>query len=681
MKNLKQILLYNKLIVLIGIFLLIYVIFLTKVVTYKSKYDEGISEISGKVTSIKLDGNKLTLGLSAKENIIATYYINSEEEKDAILNIIHFGDKISLRGSLNEPLASTIPNTFDYKNYLYNKKIYYTFTASSYEVLENNNFLYKIKDKLFKKIYSMDNSDYLLAFILGDKTLLSSDIFNSYQNNGISHLLAISGMHINMLVLMISYVIKNKRKEFITTSLFLMLYLFLTGLSASILRAILFYMLKKINYFGNFRFSNMHILIFSAFIILFIDPFMIYDLGFIYSFVVCFGIIYYSDYLKGNKVIKLLKLSFITFLFSLPITALVNYEVNASSIFINLIFVPWVSLFLYPFTLITFILPLLNPLLSFFINITNSLNLFLCKFSLLINIPKMPIILVILYYIILLSKGKKMHIYLSLIIILCKIIPFLDSNYYVYYLDVGQGDSSLLISPYKRETILIDTGGKVEYNTEKWQERVKTYNLSDNTIKFLKSIGVTSLTYMIITHGDTDHAKESVNIIDKIHIKNVVLNNDDYNSLEKSIVSTNVNITNNYDLKYFKITNLNSSLYDNENDNSLVSYITFLDYKLLFMGDASIDVESDILSKYNLKDIDIFKVGHHGSKYSSSKAFIDAINPRVAIISAGRNNRYGHPHKEVLDNLNNRVIFRTDKCGTISFKLNKNGYQVKTCSP
>lgn len=681
MKNLKQILLYNKLLLLIGAFLLIYVIFLTKIVAYKSKYDILVSEIIGKVTSIKLDGNKLTLGLFAKENIIAIYYLKSEEEKNEIFNIIHFGDKVLLKGSLNEPLASTIPNTFDYKNYLYNKKIYYTFSVTNYEVLENCNFLYKIKDMLFKKIYSMDNSDYFLAFILGDKTLLSSDIFNSYQTNGISHLLAISGMHINMLVLMISYAIKNKRKEFIITSLFLMLYLFFTGLSASILRSILFYILMKINCFGNFRFSNMHILIFSAFIILFVDPFMIYDLGFIYSFVVCFGIIYYSDYLKGSKIIKLLKLSFITFLFSLPITALVNYEVNVSSIFINLIFVPWVSLFLYPFTLITFILPLLNPLLSFFINITNSLNIFLCKFSLIVNIPKMPIILVVLYYIILLFKDKKMFIYLCLIIILCKIIPCLDGNYYVCYLDVGQGDSALLISPYKRETILIDTGGKVEYNTEKWQQRVKTYNLSDNTIKFLKSIGITTLTYMIITHGDADHAKESLNIIDKIRIKNVVLNNDDYNNLEKSVVSTNVNITNNYNLKYFKITNLNNSLYDNENDNSLVSYITFLDYKLLFMGDASVDVESDILSKYNLRDIDIFKVGHHGSKYSSSKAFIDAINPRISIISVGRNNRYGHPHKEVLDNLNTRVIFRTDKNGTISFKLNKNGCQVKTYSP
>ena len=528
----------------------------------------------------------------------------------------------------------------------------------------------------------MDNSDYFLAFILGDKTLLSSDIYNTYQTNGISHLLAISGMHINMLVLMIFLVIKNKRKEFITTSIFLMLYLFLTGLSASILRAILFYMLKKINYYGNFRFSNMHILIFSAFIILFIDPFMLYDLGFIYSFVVCFGIIYYSDYLKGgSKVTKLLKLSFITFLFSLPITALVNYEVNFFSIFVNLIFVPWISLFLYPFTLITFILPFLNPLLSFFINITNTLNIFLCKFSLLVNIPKIPILLVILYYIILLFKRKKNIIYLCLIIITCKIIPFLDNNYYVYYLDVGQGDSSLLISPYKEETILIDTGGKVEFNTETWQQRVKTYNQSDNTIKFLKSIGITSITYMIITHGDADHAKESVNIIDKINVKNVVLNNGDYNSLEKKIISTNVNITSKFNLKYFNITNINNFLYDNENDNSLVSYITFLGYKLLFMGDAGSDVEGDILSKYNLSNIDIFKVGHHGSKYSSSKSFIDTVNPKVSIISVGRNNRYNHPHKEVLENLINKLVYRTDENGTISFKLNKNGYKVKTYSP
>lgn len=681
MKNLKQILAYNKLFVFIGIFVLLYVILFTKVIKYTSKYDGTENKVTGIITNITLDGNKLTLKIKAKENIIANYYLKTKEEKDNILNLVHIGDKILLRGSLSEPLSNMIPNTFDYKEYLYNKKIFYTFKVEEYETLKRNNYIYKFKDSLFKRIYSSKNSDYYLAFIIGDKSLLSSDILNTYQKNGISHLLAISGMHINMLILVISSLIKNKKKELFVTSSFLLFYLFLTGMTASILRAILFYILKKLNNIYNLKYSNMHVLILSGYIILLLNPFMLYDLGFIYSFVVCFGIIYYNDLIKGNYLVKLLKLSIITFLFSLPVTALINYEINITSIFINLIFVPWISLFLYPFTLISFVLPFLSQVLSILISFTNNLNVFLGKLSIFINIPKMSIVLVILFYLILLTKKKKFIYLLLVIIFVSKISPAFDPNYYVYYLDVGQGDSSLLVSPHSKETILIDTGGKVDFAVEDWKIRNKTYHLSDNTIKFLKSIGITKLSYMIITHGDADHAKESLNIIKNIKVKNIVLNSGSYNTLEENIISTKVNVTNVYKLKYFKIRNINNEIYDNENDNSIVNYITFLNYKLLFMGDASSKVEKYLIEKYNLKNIDILKIGHHGSKYSSSKEFIEKVNPGYSIISVGRNNRYNHPHKEVLDNLKNKKVLRTDQKGTIVFIFKKKKMEINWLLP
>lgn len=203
MKNLKQILQFNKLLVFLGIFIFIYILFFTKIIKYSSKYDINEKQVTGIITSMKLDGNKLTINLEAKENIIANYYIQTEEEKNNIFNKVHLGSKVYLRGSFSEPLDNTVPNTFNYKRYLYNKKIYYIFDISEYKIIGSNNLIYKLKDNLFKKIYNSENSDYYLAFILGDKALLSSDIYNAYQKNGISHLLAISGMHINMLVLQI----------------------------------------------------------------------------------------------------------------------------------------------------------------------------------------------------------------------------------------------------------------------------------------------------------------------------------------------------------------------------------------------------------------------------------------------------------------------------------------------
>ena len=101
----------------------------------------------------------------------------------------------------------------------------------------------------------------------------------------------------------------------------------------------------------------------------------------------------------------------------------------------------------------------------------------------------------------------------------------------------------------------------------------------------------------------------------------------------------------------------------------------------MFMGDAGIEKEKDILDKYNLTNIDVLKVGHHGSKTSSSKEFIDEIEPKYAIISVGKNNRYGHPNKEVLNNLNNSKIYRTDQDGSIMFKIKNDKLQIETCSP
>ena len=101
----------------------------------------------------------------------------------------------------------------------------------------------------------------------------------------------------------------------------------------------------------------------------------------------------------------------------------------------------------------------------------------------------------------------------------------------------------------------------------------------------------------------------------------------------------------------------------------------------MFMGDASCTTEKEILEKYNIPDIDILKVGHHGSRTSSSKDFIDEVNPKYSIISVGKNNRYGHPNKEVLNNLENSKIYRTDEDGSIMFKIKKNKLKIETCSP
>ena len=181
---------------------------------------------------------------------------------------------------------------------------------------------------------------------------------------------------------------------------------------------------------------------------------------------------------------------------------------------------------------------------------------------------------------------------------------------------------------------------------------------------------------------------EAINLVNNFKVKKVIFNCGEFNDLEKELIKVldkkkikyyscikKLNIDNN------KLYFLQTKEYENENDNSNVIYTELDGYKFMFMGDASQEREKDILEKYNLGSIDFLKVGHHGSNTSSSKEFIDKINPKYSIISVGKNNRYGHPNKEVLNNLNNSKIYRTDQDGSIMFKIKNNKLKIETCSP
>ena len=187
------------------------------------------------------------------------------------------------------------------------------------------------------------------------------------------------------------------------------------------------------------------------------------------------------------------------------------------------------------------------------------------------------------------------------------------------------------------------------------------------------------------SHGDFVHCADAENVINKFKVKNVIFNNDGFKTIEKNII----NILDKKSISYYQskdvslpnIKFLNSKLFDNENDNSIVTLIIESGIKLLLMGDAGKNTENAIMNKYILKDITILKVGHHGSITSSTKTFINYIKPKYSIISVGKKNRFGHPKKEVLDTLKNTKIYRTDLNGSIEVLINKNKYKINIYSP
>jgi len=181
---------------------------------------------------------------------------------------------------------------------------------------------------------------------------------------------------------------------------------------------------------------------------------------------------------------------------------------------------------------------------------------------------------------------------------------------------------------------------------------------------------------------------EAINLVNNFKVDKVIFNCCDFNELEQDLIKAlnkkkiphyscikELNISDN------KLYLLNNKDYGNENDNSSIIYTELNNHKFIFMGDAGVEVEEDLIEKYNLTDIDVLKVGHHGSKTSSSKSFIDEINPKYSIISVGKNNRYGHPNDGVLDNLEDSKIYRTDIDGSIMFKIKNNKLKIETCSP
>ena len=666
MTRLKILLQSNKIYYCLLIAAILYVGIKVKI-GYTSKINVN-EDFTGIVTTIVKKENSFKLTIKGKEKLIV--YISNIEN-------IELGDKVVVKGKYTLPKKATIPNNFDYQKYLYNNHIFYIMYAKELKIIKKNqNITFKIKKYILDKTSNYTNNGYLNAFIIGDKTDL--EFYETYQNNGISHLFALSGMHISMLSLIIYKLVNKFKHKDLIVIMFLLFYITLTNFSASILRTIIFFIILKLNKKLDLNISTKNALLITLSIIMIYNPLIVFDIGFQYSGLVTFGLIVSTKYYKKNYFYNLFITSFIALLFSVPITLYNNYELNLLSILNNLINVPLITFVIYPLSLLTFILKFLEPIYNLTINLLEFINNISSIFSLNIIVPKVHIIFYLIYYLLINlyieSNNKKYVLIASLYLLSFKLKPFIDRNNYVYYLDVGQGDSSLII--YNDIVVMNDTGG------------TSNYNVSSGCIKLLKSLGYSHIDYLILTHGDFDHMGDSIYLINNYKVKNVILNNDSFNELETNLIKE----LKKKKIKYYQnvekipisnniITILNTEEYDNENDNSNVIYIELNNYNFMFMGDAGVDKEKDILERYNISNIDVLKVGHHGSKTSSSKSFINKINPKYSIISVGKNNRYDHPNKEVLDTLNDSKIYRTDEDGSIMFKIRKDKLQIETCSP
>ncbi len=682
---LRKILLFKYLYILLFIISLIYLVIYINI-DFASKFKEGDFKVEATVLNIKYQGNKMTLTLESLEKFIATYYFTSLNELKKIKNELSLGDVLKLEGEFFKPSSNYNFYSFSYPAYLKYQNIHYIMKVSKFSIKnKNSNILNCIKNGVKNSVSDNKVGKYIKVFFLGDDSNFDIELKDNFQKIGISHLFALSGTQLSFIIMFLSLFNRKSYdfKKFIFIFSILLIYYLLIESCAAIDRALIFSIVFYLNKTFNFEIKPLFLILLSLSILIFINPYYIYDIGFQYSTVIsCVLILYMNNRKSRSKIGELFKISWVSFLVSLPISLYHFSYINPFSIIYNLFYVPFINIIIFPLSMITFFLPFLANILLFFINIFEFTVNFLASFNFgYIVLGRLNIIYYFLYALFIffyLFSKRKNTIFLIVIVLMIVIhyfYPKLFCHDRLYMIDVGQGDAILLISNSK--TMLIDTGGTMQFYKEKWMQYDKN-SQGKYIITFLYQLGITELDFLILTHGDYDHIGEALTIMKSIKVKNVFFNNNRLNDLEKAIW---IKSNNPYKLKEGDSFNLGkfkflviSHKYDDENDSSIVLYSSIYNKKILFMGDASIKSEEYILNNYDINDVTILKIGHHGSRTSSSDKFIETVNPIYALISSGINNRFNHPHEEVLERLKEKssIIFNTQINGMIMFDFTNN---------
>ena len=670
MLNWKVLLRSNRFYV-VFIFLLMLFVFLAFVIPRRSVYEKGLATIEGRVLAYKIDGNFLSLTVKGKEKIQAFYYFQTKEEKLGYLEHLGYGVIVRMEGVLESPESNSLPNTFDYQKYLYYQDIYYVLDVQRLDFVKPSTGLYSFKNFVYRKLYNMKHGDYLVAMILGNTSHLDNQ---DVQKNGISHLFAISGMQITLLAKVVSFIFRRfGTKRDIGILFMLWIYAFLVGFTPSVMRAVLFWCYQFLNRKMGLQLHKTQIFLWVLGTILLFSPFAIMNLGFQYSFLISFVLMHMKfskHYLKSS-----LQISLVSFLVSLPITAINFYSVNVLSILWNLFFVPFVSFGLFPLCFLSIFFPFLEGILGIGITLFEVINHWCASFTFgVIVIPKVSIIWWGVYFGVLgcfLFLHKKQCIFL-LVLLLCliKYPSKLSSHAYVYFLDVGQGDATLFIGPHQKEVILLDTGGKITYSKERWEERKNQVDQAETIKTFFNSLGISNIDTLILSHGDADHAGNALSLLEQMPISSIYMNRNMKNTLEKNIENFySQKIVSTLSSSSFQIDDFTVKQFSDENDASLILKFSIYGQSFLMTGDISKNVEQKILD-LPLQSV-VLKVAHHGSNTSTHESFLKRVQPSYAIISVGQDNRYGHPSKETIRRLEKMNIpyFLTSRDKTIWFEI------------
>lgn len=716
---------------------------MTRVIHYINPMDDSdvkqSYEVVGVVTEIDQDKNKIV----CKDSHIKTLvYCQS-------VGLIQVGDRVKAQGMMKGFLGPTNPGGFNAPNYYYAQGIYDSLYCKNVEIIHKPNFsllrfFHHIKVKLERQLFRVlpeQEASILSTMLLG--THLDQDIKAIYQLAGISHLLAISGLHITIIGMGFFHIIKKVIKNLkiaICLSIFLLInYNILTGCSASTIRASIMLGLMLLTIFFKESYDSISALFLSALGMLIINPYQILDIGFLLSFSAVGGILWLTPLLNQrynpNKstILKGLFVSLGATLTTLPIVSWYFFVIPLYALLVNLLVVPVTSIII-GMTILAISLSFLNTTFSHLIGGTVFYSLKFIESCCLIvsrlplhSIPigKMSFFEVILFYMFLyiltaehIPKMFSMRAFICFrhyfsrlsfcrscwlnikglcILILCiylifkNILPYNQMK--IIFLDVGQGDGTVI--EYRSKVFLIDGGGEVKTSKSKSNDKnTGTYVV----LPYLASQGINHINGIFISHSDFDHIYGIIEVIQEIKTDFIVLSNVYEHTPSDSLIQELKEIANQkgiklvyfsegdhyiyHDLNIYCLYPYDTSAYNlNNNGNSLVLRLDFKQFNVLFTGDIEIEQEHS-LTNNKQTFIEVMKVPHHGSETSSSEIFLEKFLPDIAVFSYGKSNKFGHPSVSVVKRYQNLAVidYHIAREGAVIIKTNGQNYTVHTYS-
>ena len=675
------------------------------------------------------------------------------------------GNELQITGSLSSFSSPSGPGQFNEKAYYKEKNIYYKMEAEEIQVRSETTkqpmqFLYQLRGKL-QNVYTgcMEEKEagILSAMLLGEKSLLDTDIKSLYQSSGISHILAISGVHISILcTLLYQFMIflgVPRPCPFLITTVFLICYGIMTGLGIATSRAIYMMFLMLLAKEAGRSYDAPTAMAFSAVIILLQKPYALFSCSFLLSYGAMAGvyIVYpalrqivsyspkkrttgFQEFIyrikKCRKNCKSLKFSanlreklVSSLLFSLsiwfttlPVMLYFFYEIPTYGILINLIVLPLLTIlvvlalfggvvglfclplaevFLFPASLI---LMFYEKFCTYALQLPEPVQVLGCPsdFSIVLYYLLLLILIACIRFKILQKKNLPVTPFFLAISFLILIYHAPISGLRITMLDVGQGDGILLESR-SGEVILIDGGSSSV--SKAGQYRI---------LPHLKYYGIRKIDYLLMTHPDEDHISGQRELMQQsgkngVQIRNYLipeltekLQDENYQSMVALAIRQKIPVSfiragdtlNSSELKLLCLHPEADFETDSANACSVTLQLSYQSFSMLLTGDLEKEGEEAVIQKLKEQQTQgilpyrqgftILKVAHHGSKNSTSEEFLSLTSPRIALISCGEKNRYGHPHKELLERLRNAgsVIYQTPEHGVI--QIATDGIRCKT---